>query len=140
MRQCTENHIPCCIFLISIRPTKCVCVWERGVMHARPAEFFLILNHFKTQEVCIKAVEKEPWQLKNVPDCLKTQEMCDKAVRDYLFSLRLVPGWLVKQQQIDAWYDYDYVYNDNEMIEWHKGFQERKAKKAKIKKELLLTA
>ena len=100
-------------------------------MHARPAEFFLIPNHFKTQEVCINAIEKEPWQPKNVPDCLKTQEMCDKAVRDYLLSLRLVPDWLVKQQQIDAWYDDDYVYNDNEMIEWIRGLKNARPKKQK---------
>ena len=42
--------------------------------------------------------------------------MCNKAVRYYLLSLQFVPDWLVTQQQIDLWYDKDYVYNDNEMI------------------------
>ena len=44
------------------------------------AAFFLVPDRFKTQEMCIKALEVDPWQLKNVPDHFKTQEMCDKAV------------------------------------------------------------
>ena len=41
------------------------------------------------------------------------------------------------QQQIDTWYDDDYVYNDHEMIRWYDGYKKRKAQKAKIKEELL---
>ena len=63
--------------------------------------------------------------------------MCDKAVRDYIFSLQFVPDWFVTQQQIDIWYDDDYVYNDNEMIKSYDGYKARKARKAKIKEELL---
>ena len=37
----------------------------------------------------------------------------------YLYSLQFVPDWSVTQQQIDIWYDGDYVYNDNEMIKWY---------------------
>ena len=85
----------------------------------------------------IKVVEVDSWQQKDVPDHFKTQEMCNKAVRDYLFSLRLVPDWFVTQQQIDIWYDDDYVYNDNEAITWYEGFQKRKVQKAKIKDELV---
>ena len=87
--------------------------------------------------MCIKAVEVDPWQLKDVPDHLKTQEICDNAVKDYLFSLRLVPNWLVTQQQIDTRYDYNYVYNDSEMVRWYDWYKKRKAQKAKIKEELL---
>ena len=63
--------------------------------------------------------------------------MCDKTVRDYLFSLQFVPDVFVTQQQIDKWYDNDYVYDDNEMIEWYEDYKKRKAQKAKIKEELL---
>ena len=45
--------------------------------------------------------------------------MCDKAVRDYPLFLQFVANWFVTQQQIDIWYDDDYVYNDNEMIKWY---------------------
>ena len=65
--------------------------------------------------------------------------MCDKAVRDYLFSLQFIPDWFVTQQEIDIWYDEDYVYNDNEMIKWYDGYKKRKAQKVKIKEELLPT-
>ena len=56
---------------------------------------------------------------------------------DYLFSLQFVPDWFLAQQQIDTWYDDDYVYNDSGMIKWYNGYQNRKAQKAKIKEELL---
>ena len=39
-----------------------------------------ILDHFKTQEMCNKAVEKDPCSLSEVPDNFKTEEMCNKAV------------------------------------------------------------
>ena len=58
-------------------------------------------------------------------------------MRDYLFSLQFVPDWFVTQQQIDKWYDDDYVYNDNEMIEWYEGYKKRRAQKAKIKEEFI---
>ena len=133
-------------------------------MHEEPAVFFLVPDHFKTeemcikaleaaiwqlkdvpdhfktQEMCIKAVEVDPWQLGDVPDHIKTQEICNKAVKDYLFSLRLVPDWFVTQQKTDVWYDDDYVYNDNKMIEWYKGYKKRKEQKAKLKDELVPTA
>ena len=103
-----------------------------------PAAFFLNPDDLKTEEMYIKALEVDPWQLYNVPDHFKTQEMCNKVVRDYLFSLQFVPDWFVTQQQIDIWYDNDYVYiNDNEVIEWCVGHKKRKAQKAKIMKELL---
>ena len=59
-------------------------------------------------------------------------------MRYYLFSVQLVPDCLVTQQQIDIWYDDDYVdYDDYEMIKWHKDYKRRKTQKAKIKEELL---
>ena len=42
--------------------------------------FFLILDHFKTQKICERAVEVEPCMLKFVPDHHITQEMYAKAV------------------------------------------------------------
>ena len=33
-----------------------------------------------TQEMCGKAVEDGPWHLKHAPDHFKTPEMCEKAV------------------------------------------------------------
>ena len=37
-------------------------------------------DNFKTQEMCNKAVEKDPCLLGEVPDHFKPQEMCNKAV------------------------------------------------------------
>ena len=110
-------------------------------MREDPAAFFLVPDRFKTQEMCNEVLEVDPWQLYDVPDYLKTQEICDKAVRDYLFSLQFVPDWFVTQQQIDIWYDNDYVFNnDNAIIECYKGYQKQRTQKAQIEKELLLIA
>ena len=106
-------------------------------MHNNPAVFFLVTDCFITQEMCIKAVEVDPWQLKDVSDHFKTEEMCDKAVRDYLFPLRFVPDWFVTQQQINIWYDDDYVYINKEMVKWYNGYKKHKAQKASIKDRLM---
>ena len=102
-----------------------------------PNVFHHIPHRFKTQGMYSKAIEVDPWQLKDILDHFKTQEMCNKAVRYYLFSLQFVPDWFVTQQQIDVWYDDDYVYNDNEMIKWYDGYKAQRIQKAKIKEELL---
>ena len=44
--------------------------------------------------MCEKAVEKDPYQLGDFPDCLKTQEMCGKAVEDEPEILEYVPDHL----------------------------------------------
>ena len=106
-------------------------------MRSNPAVFFLVPDSFKSQEMYIKAVEVDPWQLDDAPDHLETQEMCDEAVKDYPFSLQLVPDWFLTRQQIDIWYDGDYIYNDNEMIKWYDGYKKRKTQKTSIKEELL---
>ena len=40
----------------------------------------MIPDHFKTQDMCNKAVEEDPCSLINVPDHFKTQDMCNKAI------------------------------------------------------------
>ena len=123
-----------------------------------PAEFFLIPDHFKTQKMCIKAVEKYPYNLGFVPDHFKTREMCIKPVEDepetlelvpdhlkaqgmcertvekYPLILIFVPDWFVTQGQVKLWHDH---CNDHEIIKWYDCYQKRKAKKAKIKDELM---
>ena len=49
-----------------------------------------IPDRFKTQEICIKALEVGLWELKDVPDHFKTQETCDDAVRRSHFYLKCV--------------------------------------------------
>ena len=55
--------------------------------------------------------------------------MCDKAVASNSYMLRYVPNWFV-MQQVKLWHD-------DEIIEWHNGYQKRKAQKAKIEEELM---
>ena len=71
-----------------------------GIMRINLAAFFLISDCFKTQEMCIKEVEVDPWQLVGVLDCFKSQNMCDVAVRDDSFSLVCVPDSFVTQEQV----------------------------------------
>ena len=106
-------------------------------MHENPAVLFLVPDHFKTEEMCITALEIDPWSLYDIPDNLKKQEMCNKAVEDDPSSLQFVPDRFVTQQQLDIWFDDDYWYHDDEIIEWYKGYKNRKAQKSSIKEELL---
>ena len=57
--------------------------------------------------------------------------MCDKAVKDDSSTLQFIPDWFVTQQQIDKWYDDDYCYHDDEIIEWYKGCKKCKVQKSK---------
>ena len=46
-------------------------------------------DHLKTQGMCEKAVEEDPYQLDDFPDHLKTQEMCEKAVENESETLEM---------------------------------------------------
>ena len=59
-------------------------------------KFFL--DRFKTQEICMKALEAGLWQLKDVPDQYKSQEICDKAVRVDSWSLKFVSDHFKMQE------------------------------------------
>ena len=61
------------------------------IMHTMPNPFHRILDRFKTQDMCNKAIEVDPWQLKDVSDRFKTQEMYDEAVRNKLCMMSFVP-------------------------------------------------
>ena len=89
-------------------------------------------DHFKTQGMCNEAIEVSPWQLKYVPDQYKMQRMCDKAVRGDSSTLQFISDWFVTQQQMYVWYDDDYCFHDDEIIEWYGG----KAQKTKGSKRL----
>ena len=84
-----------------------------------------------------KTLEVDPCQLNDIPDYLKKQKMCDKAVKDDPSSLQFVHDWFVTQQQMDVQYDDDYWYQDDEMIEWYRGYKKRNSQKVSIKKELM---
>ena len=60
----------------------------------------IVPDHFKTREMCEKALEKDPFILWTVPDRHNIQEMCDKTVKKVSWSLEYVPDWFVKQEQI----------------------------------------
>ena len=96
-----------------------------------------IPNYFKTQEMCERVFENYSYNLKFVPDHVKTQWMCKGAVEKYLLTLIFITDWFVTQEQIDIWHDDDEYCNDDEIIEWYKSYQKRKAQKASIKEELM---
>ena len=63
--------------------------------------------------------------------------MYEEAVSHDLSSLQYVPDWLVTQKQIGRWYDDIEYYDDDELNKWHNGYKKRKARRAKIRKELM---
>ena len=88
----------------------------------------------------LKVIKVSTWQLKFVTEQYNTQRVFDKAVRDDSSTLQFVSDWFVTQQQMDVWYDDDYCFHDDEIIEWYKGYKKRMAQKVKIKEELLPVA
>ena len=103
-----------------------------------PYTLKFVPDHFKTQEMCKKVAEEYPWWLKDVPDHLKTREMCERAVEDDPWSLKFVPDWFVMQELIKIWHDH--CGDDGKLIEWYEGYKKRKDQKAQIKKELMRIA
>ena len=63
--------------------------------------FHRILDRFKTQEICKKAVEIDLSFLQLVPNHFKMQEICDKAVKDDSSSLKFVPDWFITREWVD---------------------------------------
>ena len=98
------------------------------------AVLFLVPDHFKTQEICIKAVEID---LYHIPNHFKTHEICNNGVWKDLNFLQYVSDWFVSCHQTDLWGDNNDCYDDDKLIEWYEGYQKRNAQKVKIKKELL---
>ena len=54
--------------------------------------------------------------------------MCDAAVMKDPWLLVYVPNWFITQQQVNIHDD------DNKLIKYHNGYQERRDQKAQIKK------
>ena len=86
---------------------------------------------------------------KHVPDHFKTQEMCYKAVWEDSSSLQHVPDWFVTKEELymehDDYYDDDGDHWDDDddedkFFEWYDGYKKWKAQKVQIKKELMRVA
>ena len=61
-----------------------------------------IPDNFKTQEMCIKVAEENPWTLRCVPDRINTQGMCERAVESEPYTLAYVPDYL-KTKEMCEW-------------------------------------
>ena len=78
-----------------------------------------------------------------VPDHLKTEKMCKKAVKKDSWSLKYVPDWFVMHQKIlrimKPIIDRRcmFLHNDDDLIKWYEGYKKQKTQKAQIKEELL---
>ena len=105
-----------------------------------PYTLRFVPDRFKTQEMINAAVMKDPCSLGFYPDHFKAQEICNKAVEEGSCALEFVPDWLVTHQQVKIWHDDDDNYYDK-IIKQYKGYiKKSKARKAKIKDELMSIA
>ena len=68
-----------------------------------------IPDHLKTQEMCKKLVEENPWLLEYVPNHFMTQKMCDDVVHRKPWLLEYIPDWFVREQQIGPRDDDDVI-------------------------------
>ena len=60
-----------------------------------------VLECYKNQDMCIKAVDQYPHALEFVPQSYKTQNMCDKAVDTYPYKIKFVPECYKIQEMYD---------------------------------------
>ena len=65
-------------------------------------------------EMRVKAIDRYPNNLRYVPDKFKTQNMCDKAVDEYPYNLRYVPDCFITQEMcVKAFnvnpYNFEYI-------------------------------
>ena len=58
------------------------------VYESIPRWMIVFSDHFKTEEMCIKAVRIKPLSLAYVPDHFKTEEMCNLAVVRSPYTLK----------------------------------------------------
>ena len=94
---------------------------------------YCVPDTFKTPELCLYAVAIFPSCLKHIPDHLKTPELCQQAVARNIHCLRYVPDWFIPSISDCGCCDScDKTFDD--LI---KLYEQRKALKADIKKELL---
>ena len=92
-------------------------------------------DQYKTQEMCNEAVEKNAWMLEHVPDQFVTQKMCNEAVKKSPWVLEHVPDQYKTEEMCN-----EAVEKSPEVLRWYKGYEQRKAQKAKIKEELMPVA
>ena len=72
--------------------------WIKEIPNRFTMQFFLIPDCFKTQRMCIKAVQEGPSSLSHVPDHLKTPEKSNEVMRIKPFLLGYVPHHLTTQE------------------------------------------
>ena len=81
--------------------------------------------------------------LEYVPDHLKTDKMCEKAVENDPWSLKYVPDWFVTHQKIFRVMKLTigrrcmFPHNHNVIIKQYEGYKNQKTQKASIKEELM---
>ena len=60
----------------------------------------IMYDYFNTQEMCEKADENDPYNLKFVPHHFKTKTIRDKAVGDDFTYLQYFPDWFVAKEWV----------------------------------------
>ena len=103
-------------------------------MEKSPEVLSFVSDQFVTQKMCDETVKKSPWMLKHVPDQFVTQKMCDKVVKENPRVLELVPDQFVTQEMCNV------AVKKSPCALWYRGYEQRKAQKAKIKEELMPVA
>ena len=81
--------------------------------------------------MCNEAVQSDPWILKHVPDQSVTQKVSNQTVKKSPWVLKRVPDQFVTQKMCDE------AVKKSPCALWYKGYEQRKAQKAKIKEDLM---
>ena len=84
---------------------------------ACPFVFESAPNRYNTQETCDKAVSNDLFVLKYCLNIYKTQETCDKSVDDFLQASKFVSGWFITSKMIKK-LDGALSTNDDILFPW----------------------
>ena len=71
-----------------------------GTVMRNPEMSKLIPDHLKTKKMCKYAFKKLCYLLRYVPDQCKIQHMCDKAILEIGGTLKSVPGCYKNQENV----------------------------------------
>ena len=72
-----------------LKTKRCYLKMRKHAVKKLPYLLRYVLDQYKTQQICDKAILENGGRLKSVPDCDKNQEMCNKAVIITLMHLNL---------------------------------------------------
>ena len=98
-------------------------------VHKEPYLLEFVSNSYETQDMGIKEVKEDPWDLAYVSDHIKAHMISDDEVCEDLDCLQFILNWLVRLKLVQMWDGGENYCYDNKLAEWCNGSKRHKALK-----------